>query len=135
MFELFSKRQKELHGQTPEVYRYDEIPYPLKVQAIQIWREIAMEFPAVTIGRIDIFSGVQQVLTKEYGCFRLINGSETPEEDVCKFFLNEQDVKKCLDVIQVSFAVFAQFAEQNSYTNPYWLEVRDCFGSVGASLH
>jgi hypothetical protein len=37
VFDLFSKRQKALRGELPDVYVYDKIPNPLKIQIIHIW--------------------------------------------------------------------------------------------------
>ena len=31
-YELFSKRQKQLRGEVPEVYQYEDIPQKLRVQ-------------------------------------------------------------------------------------------------------
>lgn len=35
-FDLYSKRQKELRGEVPDVYTYESIPQPLKVQIVHI---------------------------------------------------------------------------------------------------
>ncbi len=34
--DIFSKRQKILRGEVPDVYQYDSIPEPLRVQIIHI---------------------------------------------------------------------------------------------------
>ena len=39
-FEIFSKRQKRLRGEVPDVYQYETIPSGLRVQIIHIWRDI-----------------------------------------------------------------------------------------------
>ena len=44
-FSIFSKRQKELRGETPDVYTYDVMPKPLKVQIIHIWNDIFGRYP------------------------------------------------------------------------------------------
>ena len=36
VFDLFSKRQKKLRGELPDVYQYTEIPHKLRVQIIHI---------------------------------------------------------------------------------------------------
>ena len=40
IFELFSKRQKELKGEVPEVYIFDDLPNPFIVQVIHILRDV-----------------------------------------------------------------------------------------------
>lgn len=36
IFDIFSKRQKKLRGDVPDVYSYDALPQPLKVQIVHI---------------------------------------------------------------------------------------------------
>jgi hypothetical protein len=36
ILDLFSKRQKKLRGEMPDVYMYDELPQPLKVQIVHM---------------------------------------------------------------------------------------------------
>jgi hypothetical protein len=35
--EIFSKRQKRLRGEVPDVFSYEQIPGQLRVQVIHIW--------------------------------------------------------------------------------------------------
>ena len=37
--DLFSKRQKRLRGEVPDVYQYDDIPSPLRVQIAYIIKD------------------------------------------------------------------------------------------------
>lgn len=37
--DIFSKREKRLRGELPDVYQYENIPPELRVQVIQIWYE------------------------------------------------------------------------------------------------
>jgi hypothetical protein len=39
IYDLYSKRQKKLRGEVPDVYTYDEIPEPLRVQILHIWQD------------------------------------------------------------------------------------------------
>ena len=39
IFELFSKRQKALRGDIPDVYTYDDLPNALRVQIVHIWSD------------------------------------------------------------------------------------------------
>ena len=36
ILDIFSKRQKKLRGDVPDVYTYDALPQPLKVQIVHI---------------------------------------------------------------------------------------------------
>lgn len=39
VFEIFSKRQKRERGEVPDVYQYEDIPQPLRVQIVHILRD------------------------------------------------------------------------------------------------
>lgn len=39
IFDLFSKRQKSLRGDVPDVYVYDNLPDALRVQIVHIWTD------------------------------------------------------------------------------------------------
>lgn len=55
VFDIFSKRQKRIRGDVPDVYSYDRIPDPLRMQIVHILRDV--------LGHeqyYDPFSGVGQ---------------------------------------------------------------------------
>ncbi len=123
MLDLFSKRQRRGQADETEAYRYDALPRPLKVQVLHIWRELLCKFPSVcrSLGAISgvelFFLRVRDALCKEYGEFHLTSGSKTAEQDVCDFFLQHQDVAKCLDVIETVFARITEVVVADSYVN------------------
>lgn len=70
IFELFSKRQKKLRGEVPDVYQYEDIPQQLRVQIVHIIQD--------TIGRDKYgesarssYEFIHKALCKEYGVFTL----------------------------------------------------------------
>ena len=44
VFEIFSKRQKRERGEVPDVYQYEIIPQPLRVQIVHILRDALDEY-------------------------------------------------------------------------------------------
>src|SRR5436190_178423 len=82
VFELFSTRQKRSRGEVPDVYSYDSLPYPLRVQIVHIWRDgfgtVTQEGYGVTCPVLDGFREIQQILCKEYGVFAL---TDRPRDD------------------------------------------------------
>jgi hypothetical protein len=103
--DLFSKRQKKLRGEVPDVFVYDELPHPFRVQVVQIWND------AIGTGR-DHYSGVDQAaqlylhihntLAREYGVFSLAKGDDGKTR-LQTFLLNEPTTEKVLDAIELSF--------------------------------
>jgi len=75
VFELFSTRQKRSRGEIPDVYSYDSLPNPLRVQIIHIWRDgfgtVIEEGYGVTCPVLNAFREIHQILCKEYGLFAL----------------------------------------------------------------
>lgn len=102
-FDLFSKRQKRQRGETPDVYKYDVIPVPLRVQAIQIWEEAIGSSEDYYHLPDQLFDSIHQVLCKEYGVFRLRESRDRNRLNIANFLLQESSVEKCLDVIELVF--------------------------------
>ncbi|MGA3284429.1 MAG: hypothetical protein ABSD57_08225 [Verrucomicrobiota bacterium] len=115
MFELFSKRNRQ--GQKTDVFTYDTLPQPLKVQIIHVWNGVIINFPSVYFKGADVvYVGIAQAICKERGVFRLTRNAGTAEEDVCNYFLQEQNVDYCLDVIEIVFDYFVQLIRNDSHT-------------------
>ena len=109
--DIFSKRQKRIRGEVPDVYQYETIPNELRVQVIHIWRDAfgapyrGNQYPRGSLeGAYDF---IHETLCREYGLFRL-SEDDDPNDDfgftaVCNFLLATQDTEKVIDVIEVSF--------------------------------
>jgi hypothetical protein len=74
--DLFSKRaaRKARAGQ-PDVYQYEDVPAPLRVQIVHIWQRAVGDFMPYTHSRFDggtsLWAIVEQDLAEEFGLFRL----------------------------------------------------------------
>lgn len=104
---IFSKRQKRLRNEVPDVYQYKDIPQALRVQVIHIWKKVFGEsgyeaFSGIPNNAYEAFEFIHDKLCSEYGMFTLSNGRD-PYEEVCNFFINIKDVERSLDVIEFSF--------------------------------
>jgi hypothetical protein len=129
--DIFSKRQKKLRGETPDVYIYDEIPQPLRVQIVHIWGD-AFGY----IYRPDRYEGllagyayqsIYKILCREYGIFHLNNEHELRIGTLSgyfsalrDFFVSVQETEKALDVIELSF----QFIDRDTRDVNYHLSSR-----------
>lgn len=106
IYELFSKRQKRLRGEVPDVYQYDDIPQELRVQIVHIWR-------AVLKDEYSVYESFHQQLSYEYGKFTLDQDSDSSYHSVrddsyhvttvINFFLRADDIERAIDVIELSF--------------------------------
>lgn len=111
IFNLFSKRQRKLRGEVPEVYNYDDIPQILRVKIVHIIQDAL----GVHTGRIGPSIGpevahqyIHKALCREYGKFRLGETYESDEECVLNYFLKVIDVELAIDVIEIYFKYIDQ---------------------------
>ena len=102
--DLFSKRQKRLRGEIPDVYKYDDIPKTFLVQVVQILRDTFGDWGD---GRPrSAYQKMVKILRHEYGVFRLpgpTKSANTAFEELRIFMVNQSDVEKALDGIELSF--------------------------------
>jgi hypothetical protein len=113
VFDIFSKRQKQLHGEIPDVYSYDKFPQALRVQIVHIWRD--------TLGRDyqdeprirEAYQFIAEALCREYGLFSLPgaehHGRRNYLSELANFLLNEQVPEKVLDAVELSFRFIDRF--------------------------
>lgn len=98
VWNLYSKRQKQLRGEYPDVYVYDELPDPFRVQVVHIIKDaIGMERDV-----LKTYQVINDVLCREYGVFELHNNKNIINA-VFNFFIHETSVEKALDFIELSF--------------------------------
>lgn len=123
VFDIFSKRQRALRGEFPDVYRYDTIPNALKVQVIHIWRETLGDEHAYqdgSFGTKNAYQFIVETLCREYGVFVLSEkrtlGYRHYIEELSNFLLHETaDCEKTLDAIELSFKVINAMTRRWDY--------------------
>ena len=74
VYELFSKRQKRLRGEVPDVYRDDDIPQELRIQVVHIWQDVFGEIECGSwgfCGAYEAYQCIHDALCREYGVFAL----------------------------------------------------------------
>lgn len=122
-FDIFSKRQKKLRGDVPDIYIYDTIPQPLKVQVVHIWRDILGDERDYQGRYAQVFQAYKFIvgaLCREYGLFFL-----PPEknkyndrryiDELFNFLIQQDDSEKVLDAIEFSFRVIDKFTRRYEY--------------------
>jgi hypothetical protein len=124
IFDLFSKRQKALRGEMPDVYVYDKIPQPLRVQIVHIWHDTLGDesnYYNQHVGTYKAYELIVKTLCREYGLFSLPGkrdyGGRHYLTELANFLLQEQDPEKVLDAVQLSFRCIDQFTRSHGYLN------------------
>lgn len=120
IFDLFSKRQKRLRGDVPDVYTYEDIPNPLRVQIVHIWTDTLGNGSQWWEGEVrQGYEVIVNTLCREYGLFKLPYSKDYGDRDyineLANFFLQTTDVEKALDAIELSFKVIDHSTRNYSY--------------------
>lgn len=125
VFDLFSKRQKKLRGEIPDVFTYDEIPQTLRVRIVHIIRDAIGEDSYTSHNdAAKVYEFIQQTLCREYGLFKLTDGyNEGFQGQVLNFLLKTTETDKAIDVVELSFKYIDRIIREDyqnySYrTNP-----------------
>lgn len=100
IFELFSKRQKRLRGEVPDIYTYDIIPQTLKVQVVHILTDAIGKDKNFSGKTVKVYELLYNTLCREYGRFSLSEGfNEGCKEQVINFLLQTPKTEEIIDVI------------------------------------
>ena len=125
IYDLYSKRQKRLRGEIPDVYTYDTIPEPLRAQVIHIWQDALGNFyreqDEVEHWHINnSYEFIVYTLRREYGLLELpFRKHEWYTQDFIKelngFLMMEQNHERVLDAIELSFQVIDRETRNDEY--------------------
>lgn len=106
IFNLFSKRQKALRGEVPEVFIYDQLPNPLRVQIVHLIQDTIGERKSAygADKPNEAYGLIHETLCREYGVFSLSNHHRTSDRlAVTNYLLSIDDIEKALDVVELAF--------------------------------
>jgi|SRR5690554_2690139 len=107
IFDLFSKRQKRLRGEVPDIYTYDSIPSSLRVQIVHIIQDaigVDEEYYNLPDRPKQAYETIFNILCREYGKFSLTDSyRESEQEQVLNYFLQTNDTEIAIDIIELSF--------------------------------
>jgi len=125
IFDLFSKRQKALRGEVPDVYTYEDLPNPLRVQIVHIWRDaLGSEndyYDQYGCGPNvkSAYKFIVDTLCREYGLFQLPSAEKYQDrmylKELANYLLQVEDVEKQLDVVELSFRYIDRVTRNYDY--------------------
>jgi len=105
IFDLFSKRQRRLRGEVPDVYQYDDIPNALRVQIVHIFRDALGDHDEYNQSAYALLKMVHDALCREYGVFHIGRENEYANSDISRdvyrFVITEGEVERVLDAVEL----------------------------------
>ena len=113
VIDIFSKRQRKLRGELPDVYQYNDLPSGFRAQTIHVFRDVLGGHTDYSRSTEEVFSRIHDILCREYGLLTL-SAKHTREgefkEAVFTFFMSVEEVERALDVIELvlQFAISLQ---------------------------
>ena len=102
ILETFSKRQKRLKGEVVDVFTYDEISHPLRVQICHIWRKCFGVNARDYIGRNPAYEHLHASLAEEFGMFNFPIFLDRHDTAIIDFF-QAATTEQALNMIDYSF--------------------------------
>lgn len=119
ILDIFSKRQKQLRGDVPDVYTYSELPNALRTQIVHIWFDTLGRGNEYTEGPWKAYEAIVEALCREYGVFRLPPAKDYGDRnyinELANFLLVEPDFERALDAVEISFRVIDSSTRNFSY--------------------
>ena len=127
IWNLYSKRQKQLRGDVPDVYAYETIPDSLRAQIVHILTDVLgnrTEYMGRGRGLGDanvrrVYQFIKDTLCREYGGFALGNCRRDQEaiDQVFQFILDttNTEYEMVLDAVELSFAMVNSLARKHDY--------------------
>ena len=121
IFDIFSKRQQKLRGEVNDVLAYDKIPDELRVQIVYILKD-GLGHDAdfsyhVKVKEAYVF--IVNSLCREYGVFSLASGKDYGSRnyfiELINFILNEKNVERVLDAVELSCQLIDGFTRDWNY--------------------
>ena len=111
--DIFSKRQRRMRGEFPDVYQYDDLPTTFRTQVVFILTDLFSyeEGP----WRNKWFKSIHNILAREFGVFRLYDRANNPWDEVTQFFLTTTNVDDALSVIELSFSAAGPAQQQEPF--------------------
>jgi hypothetical protein len=115
--DMFSRRQKKLKGTFADVFVYDSIPTPLRVQICHIWQDVFGPSHIDYVGDNPAYVELHKTFAREFSLFTFPAFVQDHKLALIDFFVNHATVEQAIDMIDVSmkFAI-------TTHSNYRWKE-------------
>jgi hypothetical protein len=128
LVDLFSKREKKKKLGQEDVFQYDHLPEPFRVQVIHLWHDALGDWrdrethfgPLPSHLPSELWVKLYKVYTREKGVFRLVAADINPSAQFRAFFM-QANTEDALDVIELVFRMVGGYvASMEAYERQHW---------------
>ena len=102
IYNIYSKRQKVLNGEMPDIYVYDNFPQKLRIQIVHILNDSIGSDTKYYKNSEDKYNFIHKALCREYGKFTLSSG-DNYQEKIQNFLLHTKSYEEVIDVVELLF--------------------------------
>ena len=115
--DLYSSRQKRLRGEVPDVFQYDAIPKPLRVQIVHILSDVLGDVDCHIPLCRTTYEYIVKTLCREYGVHELDQGSRgrLVSAKLFDFIEQEHSAERVLDAVELAFRMVDVVARKRGY--------------------
>ena len=137
IYDIYSKRLRKMKGDVPEVYVYDDLPKPLRVQIVQIWTECLGSPNRFTMAgqqTDECYKNIVKILQREYGVNKLPLGRHVYDfsyDELREFFYETTEVDKALDVVELVYQLIDENPIFSHFLHPPIDELNQRFKEHG----
>ncbi len=110
--DLFSKRQKKLRGDVPEILTYDDIPNKLRIQIILIIKEVTgnpYSMDEFSKDFQNMYEKMYSIICGENGFLEFGSHYKSKDERVFDYFLALENIEESLDIVEFYFNYFYEY--------------------------
>ncbi|MFT6836051.1 MAG: hypothetical protein ACJA0H_002095 [Francisellaceae bacterium] len=126
VYNLYSKRQKQILGDVSDIYSYNYIPKELKIQIkfiiqdtfgsgdIQSTQSSGFGYDIIT----NIHNDILEILRREYALEKLSGGraKKDPFNEIMDYFMDIEECTRCVDIIEIFFSHLEKYTRKiNNY--------------------
>jgi hypothetical protein len=128
LFKQTAKRLRSKSKKTLDVYQYDAMPEPLRIQIIHIWHDVIGN-PHSNAFDQNIFAaydGIVKILRRENGVLSLVKNNPKVHDngysynELIEYFGTQKDVDKVLDVLELGCLTIDKVIRGPPRANEKW---------------
>jgi uncharacterized protein DUF7014/AbiJ-like protein len=137
--DLYSKRQKRLRGEVPDVYQYTDLPSAFRSQVVHIFHDLLGNPHGHYSPTNEFCKGIHDAIAREHGIVpgysinkRQISHRTDYRHELCDYLLAAPDIDHAFDVIELTMRAAKQFRQVRNFQ---YAEVNTKFENGVAELN